>query len=1215
MHAPKTLKRLFGKMATAASISDFDPEFYLAHYGDLQFLKTKKKALRHYVTDGSREGRFPNEKKYRAHVASISPTLFEDFDVVAYRFLNKDLQSRFQTRREYLQHYIEHGNREGRLYRFTEDRNLDVPVPSTMRWQFIFSTSHFIAANSRYFEKQPVSREDAIDLFSSQGIEKLWPINLDYEFDVSFYREHYRSKVDKSSDAQLYSTWLSTGFPTGQAPNEYIFLSEYLGDWSYPRQFDWKRYKTLTGLPRYTSRSQALAHLFHSSTKTISRNIDLMGDDSVSLLNLIGRYALRQDDYLRAIDIFALSIRINTSGEIYSLQGDAYRLAGDPSAALHAYEKARSYEHPPKEAFLQAAAILVSRNHFDISFAHLREAFALYGHQPEFIAAYESAITRYFEYRSSEAHELYNRDASMQNSYRTQADALLTRTLNDIRDWFTEFDNLPAPVGGTPGGYVIILANDDLVQCTHYRVEQKALLFEIAGISVKIFSHHDVQSFMDHLVGSHAAIFYRVGATPQVVRAILHANAMGLETFYEVDDLIFDPALYPDPLDTFQSQITSRDYAGLKFGVPLFRYAMSMCHSSIASTAALAEHMKLVTMTDRTVLIRNGLDPRNNTTIALVKDSVIVNNGRVRIFYGSGTKAHNSDFNDLVGPALVDIMKLNQDIELVIVGHLIPGEEFEMLRKRITFIPFLPDIDIYWSLLAACDINIAVLRPSATADCKSEIKWLEAAVLQIPSVVSRTTTFEQVIDNGVDGFLVENRGEWRAVLDRLVAQPALRVAAGAAARRKALQEYSASSTTKVLKDTFASVGRQGPLVPRKTRILVCNVFFHPQSLGGATRVVESNVKYFRDHCDDLHVGVFCSDEGVVPAGRLRMGHFGDVPVYRLSTWQDSEQDVDPFNHENATAFHRVLDDFQPDLVHFHSVQRLSASIVEVTDLRGIPYIVTLHDAWWISRYQFLVDADGLLTHPGRDVFGDCANEAQLALCVNRRSRLGSILRKAAKRLSVSHAFVEVYNDAGIAEVDVVENGTDTIGLQAIELRADGRLALGHIGGRSSHKGAFLIELALRRGAFGNLHLTMVDGALAPRQSVETVWGMTPVTLVGPYPQSEVLRLYARLNVLLAPSTWPESFGLVTREAIACGLWVIASKLGAIGKNVEEGKNGFLIDVANVEDLCRVLDSMNTNPDRFRKMPERITVSTRTTAEQAEELRSLYLGVTNKQACE
>jgi len=99
-------------------------------------------------------------------------------------------------------------------------------------------------------------------------------------------------------------------------------------------------------------------------------------------------------------------------------------------------------------------------------------------------------------------------------------------------------------------------------------------------------------------------------------------------------------------------------------------------------------------------------------------------------------------------------------------------------------------------------------------------------------------------------------------------------------------------------------------------------------------------------------------------------------------------------------------------------------------------------------------------------------------------------------------------------------------------------------------------------------------------------------------------LYGELDVLVAPSIWPESYGLVTREALAAGLWVVASDRGAIGSDIIEGVNGHLIDVGNAEALSKVLEIIDSNQARYTTRPKFDFVP-RPIREQTDELFRLY----------
>jgi glycosyltransferase involved in cell wall biosynthesis len=66
--------------------------------------------------------------------------------------------------------------------------------------------------------------------------------------------------------------------------------------------------------------------------------------------------------------------------------------------------------------------------------------------------------------------------------------------------------------------------------------------------------------------------------------------------------------------------------------------------------------------------------------------------------------------------------------------------------------------------------------------------------------------------------------------------------------------------------------------------------------------------------------------------------------------------------------------------------------------------------------------------------------------------------------------------------------------------------------------------------------------------------------------------------LLFPINWPEPFGLVLIESMACGTPVIAYRHGSIPELVEEGVTGFIVD--NIDDAVKALAKVQ-NFDRKR----------------------------------
>jgi glycosyltransferase involved in cell wall biosynthesis len=871
-------------------------------------------------------------------------------------------------------------------------------------------------------------------------------------------------------------------------------------------------------------------------------------------------------------------------------------------AAHNDFVAAMRLPHASVWSTVHAARTAAASGLFDKSFEILKEGRKKSEKSADFRATVTEIIEKSFAAKSNNAISLYNA------GNRSFADAYMLKALEDLHDQIVELETLPCTIAPCSNGRVSILANQDLLQCKHYRVEQKVRQLREAGLETEVFNQHDVRPFTRSLLGARAALFYRVPAFPNIVKSILTARSLGVPTYYEIDDLIFDSAHYPDTFESYGGQISKAEYNGLLYGVPLFRYAMGLCDYGIASTTPLADQIKALVRKRNCLVLRNGLDERNEKAIDVGR-TPRPRREVVTIFYGSGTKAHNSDFNALAAPALLSALRIYDNVRLVVAGHLRLLSDFDQFSSRVKQLGFVNDLNQYWSLLAASDINLAVLSPGLMADCKSEIKWLEAAVLQVPSIVSATQTYLEVLQDGVDALIVDNDASaWILALNRLIEDLNLRRGIGASARRKALQYYSIEHAAALLRKGFgAPVAAIGDDEKRrsKVKVLVCAVFFPPQNYGGATRIVQGNVDFIMDECIDIELSAFTTDQGVSPAGLLRFDQYRGIPVFRLSTSTEPNMDWRPFNPEHENIFEQVVDAVQPDLIHFHCIQRLTASIVEVALRREISYIVTVHDGWWISDHQFLVDQDDVLRLPSTDIFdASPPSGISLAESISRRQRLSVLLEGAKQVIAVSDAFGEIYRRAGCSNVAAIPNGVSDLKRAPRKKSADGRLSLGHIGGRSAHKGAMLIEAVLRTNDFEHLKLTMIDFSMQPGTRSERVWGNTRVVLCGATPQDQIAELYASFDVLLAPSIWPESFGLVAREARAQGLWVVASDRGAVGEGVKPDENGFIVDVSDGKGLTAIFRQLDADIARYL-VPPRSQGPMRTAADQGREIAALY----------
>jgi glycosyltransferase involved in cell wall biosynthesis len=79
-------------------------------------------------------------------------------------------------------------------------------------------------------------------------------------------------------------------------------------------------------------------------------------------------------------------------------------------------------------------------------------------------------------------------------------------------------------------------------------------------------------------------------------------------------------------------------------------------------------------------------------------------------------------------------------------------------------------------------------------------------------------------------------------------------------------------------------------------------------------------------------------------------------------------------------------------------------------------------------------------------------------------------------------------------------------------------------------------------------------------------------------QSHVESYMQACDLLLCPSIWAEAAGLVNLEAQACGLPVVASRIGGIPEHVVDERTGLLFEPGDSADLARQLSRLIKDPD-------------------------------------
>jgi glycosyltransferase involved in cell wall biosynthesis len=92
-----------------------------------------------------------------------------------------------------------------------------------------------------------------------------------------------------------------------------------------------------------------------------------------------------------------------------------------------------------------------------------------------------------------------------------------------------------------------------------------------------------------------------------------------------------------------------------------------------------------------------------------------------------------------------------------------------------------------------------------------------------------------------------------------------------------------------------------------------------------------------------------------------------------------------------------------------------------------------------------------------------------------------------------------------------------------------------------------------------------------------------IKFLGRQDKSAVLSLMHNARFLVFPSIWYETFGLTMVEAFACGLPVLASRLGSMAEIVEDGVTGLHFEAGNSADLADKMQWANEHPEEMISM--------------------------------
>lgn len=356
----------------------------------------------------------------------------------------------------------------------------------------------------------------------------------------------------------------------------------------------------------------------------------------------------------------------------------------------------------------------------------------------------------------------------------------------------------------------------------------------------------------------------------------------------------------------------------------------------------------------------------------------------------------------------------------------------------------------------------------------------------------------------------------------------------------------------------------------KLKVLVVHCVY--QLKGGEDSVVESEVAMLRAAGHEVRLYLRDNtDANETPAWRLAA-----QTLWSSRTVQDLRE---------------VTREWRPDVIHVHNTLLLvSPSVFWAAAELGIPVVQTVHNfraaclgAIFVRNGQVCEDCMGKV--PWRGVLRGCyrgsvAQSAVLATMVMTHRQLGTYDHKVTRFIALTEFAKGKLASAGLP-ADKIRVKSNFVEWRAAPQSSARRGGI-YVGRLSVEKGIEVLLAALQRFTPED-HQIEVMGTGPFESDTARLLG---AHYLGFQPLSAVLEKMEQASFMVLPSICYEGFPRTIVEAFACGLPVIASRLGSMAELVADGETGLLFEAGNPDDLAQKIAWAHAHPHEMIAMGQR-----------------------------
>lgn len=289
------------------------------------------------------------------------------------------------------------------------------------------------------------------------------------------------------------------------------------------------------------------------------------------------------------------------------------------------------------------------------------------------------------------------------------------------------------------------------------------------NVSASYFFLDDLHMFDEIADLADVLVICRSRYSHRINHLVTKFRVRGKRILFDIDDFVFNPSYAHLIISTLGQDTDNSELWDYWFAyTSRMGETLRLCDGAITTNDYLAARITEFSGLPVNVVPNYINKEQLNLSETLFRSkeaSGFARDDKICLGYFSGSPSHTLDYA-IITSALEEVLDNDQRVELMVVGYIETGPSLSRFGNRIKRQPFHDYVNLQ-RLIGSVEFNLIPLQSNVFTNCKSELKYFEAAIVGTLSIASPSHTYAAAIQDGENGYIAQAH-QWASVIQRAI---------------------------------------------------------------------------------------------------------------------------------------------------------------------------------------------------------------------------------------------------------------------------------------------------------------------------------------------------------------------------------------------------------------------------------------------------------------